>query len=197
MTRKLTLFAVCAFEITLIMFVVAWSAWAQSNQVKFNVIAPPSCSNNIGEQVQFKTVETTRAKGTAGMAKRDKNGLLVVYRFDYELSPHSLQRFIDFHECAHHQTGDIDMPRPLQNSPEHMMSESIADCIASMRIRDELNEGTEIVLVAILELTKAMDGKGFTALTTQSRISNITHCLQKDTLAVTFVDAVLKHRGLK
>jgi hypothetical protein len=29
MTRKLTLFAVCAFEIALILFVVAWTAWAE------------------------------------------------------------------------------------------------------------------------------------------------------------------------
>lgn len=28
MTRKLTLFAVCAFEVVLILFVVAWTAWA-------------------------------------------------------------------------------------------------------------------------------------------------------------------------
>ena len=28
MSRKLTLFAVCAFEVALILFVVAWTAWA-------------------------------------------------------------------------------------------------------------------------------------------------------------------------
>jgi hypothetical protein len=28
MTRKLTLFIVCAFEIALILFLVAWTAWA-------------------------------------------------------------------------------------------------------------------------------------------------------------------------
>ena len=197
MPRKLTIFAIFAFEIALIVFMVAWSAWAQSNQKKFNVIAPPSCLNNTGEQVQFKTVSNTGAKGAAGMAKRDENGILLVYRFDYELSPHSLQHFIDFHECAHHQTGDIGLPHPPQNSPEHMMNESIADCIASMRIRDELINGKEIIAAAILELKKAMDAAGFPTLTTQSRISNITHCIQKDTSAEIFVDGVLKHRGLK
>ena len=50
---------------------------------------------------------------------------------------------------------------------------------------------------AILELKKAMDAAGFPSLTTQSRISNITHCIQKDTSAEIFVDGVLKHRGLK
>ena len=30
MTRKLTLFLVCAFEIALILFVVAWAAWAET-----------------------------------------------------------------------------------------------------------------------------------------------------------------------
>jgi hypothetical protein len=30
MTRKLTLFLVCAFEIALILFVAAWAAWAET-----------------------------------------------------------------------------------------------------------------------------------------------------------------------
>ena len=197
MPRKQTFFIIFVFEVALIVFIVAVSAWEQSNQMRFHVIAPPSFLNNIGEQVQFKTVKTTRAKGAAGMAKRDENGILVVYRFDYELSPHSLQYFINFHECAHHQTGDIDMPHLPQNSPKHMMNESIADCIASMRIRADLNEGKEIVAAAILELTEAMDAAGFPDLIMQSRISSITNCIQKDASAETFVDGVLKHQGLK
>ena len=72
MSPKLTIFTIFAFEIALIIFMVAWSAWAQSNQMRFNVIAPLSCLNNIGEQVQFKTVKTTGAKGAAGMAERDE-----------------------------------------------------------------------------------------------------------------------------
>ena len=44
---------------------------------------------------------------------------------------------------------------------------------------------------------RAMIARDFPALITQSRISNITHCIQKDTLVKAFVDAVLKHRGLK
>ena len=173
------------------------TVWAQNNQMTFDVIAPPSCFNNVGEQVQFKNVNSPRAKGAAGMAKRDENGVPVIYRSGYQFSPDALQRFIDFHECAHHQTGDIDRPHPPRNSPEHMMNESIADCIASMRIRDEINNGQEIMAAAIIELKQAMDTVGFPALTTQSRLSNITNCTKKDTSAEAFIDGVLKHRGLK
>jgi len=50
MTRKLTLFLVCAFEITLILFVVAWTAWADSYPIgkKGDVIAE-QWSQNRGE----------------------------------------------------------------------------------------------------------------------------------------------------
>ena len=29
------------------------------------------------------------------------------------------------------ETGDIDQPHPLRNSPDHMMNDRIADCIAT------------------------------------------------------------------
>ena len=172
-------------------------AHGQSTKAKFAVIAAPVCTNNLGQQVQFETVASARVKSAAGMARRDDAGLPVVYRFGYEFSPPALQKFIDFHECAHHQTGDVDRPHPPRNSPEHMMNESIADCIAALRMRDEIDDGRSLLTEAILALTNAMTDAGFASLTTDSRVSNIENCMQKDTSPEGFINGVLMHRGLK
>ena len=63
-----------------------------------------------------------------------------------------MQKFIDLHECAHHQTGDVDRPIPPQNSPLQMMNESIADCIATLRIRDEEKNGKLLIILIDLIL---------------------------------------------
>ena len=131
------------------------------------------------------------------MAKRDDTGTPIVYRFAYQHSPKPLQQFIDLHECAHHQTGDVDLPHPPRNSSEHMMNESIADCIATLRIRDEINEGEDVVLQAVEQLMQDMIKIGFPAVTTESRKANIFNCLQKNETADAFIDGVLKHRKLK
>jgi len=172
------------------------AAQGQSIEPKFEVIAPPACANNLGEQVQFETRQSTRAKSAAGMARRDEGGSPVVYRVGYAFSPPALQRFIDFHECAHHQTGDIDRPHPPRNSPEHMMNESIADCIAALRIRDEIEGGKTLIADIIRELTDAMKIAGFADLTIDSRASNIRNCAAKDSSARSYIDGVLQHRGL-
>ena len=96
----------------------------------------PKCLNNLGEAVVFINGNSDRQKPAAGMAKRDEKGQPVVVRFNYENAPIELQQFIDFHECAHHQVGDIDRPHPPRNSYEHLMNESVADCIAILRVRD-------------------------------------------------------------
>jgi hypothetical protein len=60
MTRKLTLFAVCAFEIGLILFVAAHAAWAELNssldclkleEPPFETIIKWNCADNSIEQV--------------------------------------------------------------------------------------------------------------------------------------------------
>lgn len=182
---------------TIILISFSHTAFGQSAGAEFDVIAPPVCANNLGETVQFETVESTRATSAAGMARRNEAGVPVVYRFGYKFSPPALQQFIDFHECAHHQTGDIDRPHPPRNSPEHMMNESIADCIAALRMRDEIDDGKGLLAEAVLELTKAMQAAGFPSLTTDSRVSNIENCMQKDTSSEDFINGVLIHRGLK
>ena len=197
MIRKLILFLLCAFEIVLILFMMAWPASSDESQLKYEIASPPNCKNNLGEKVLFKDVNNGRAKSAAGMAKRDDTGTPIVYRFAYQNSPKPLQQFIDLHECAHHQTGDVDLPHPPRNSSEHMMNESIADCIATLRIRDQINRGEDVVFRAVEQLMQDMIKIGFPAMTIESRKANIFNCLQKNETADAFIDGVLKHRKLK
>ena len=154
------------------------------------------CVNNKGETVQFVKKLSQKAAFSAGMAKKNKKGVPTVYRFSYEKSPKAMQRFIDLHECAHHQTGDVDRPLPPQNSPLQMMNESIADCIATLRIRDEYKNGEALILDALLELKKTMNSLGFPSSSFNSRKSNINNCLKKEVSGSTFILGVLKHRKL-
>ena len=149
---------------------------------KYKITAPPSRVNNSGERVVCKNVENGQEDSAAGMAKRDENDGPVVYRFDYKNSPEPLQQFIDFHECAHHQTGDVDLPHPLRTSLAHMMNESIAACIATLRIREETNGGKDVVLQAVEQLFEAMTKIGFHEPTANIRKSNILNCVDKKIL---------------
>ena len=197
MTHRTTLFIVCAFEIVIVLFVMAWSASSDENHLKYEIASPPSCKNNLGEKVLFKDVDNEGATSAAGMSKRNETGTPIVYRFAYQHSPKPLQQFIDLHECAHHQTGDVDLPHPPRNSPEHMMNESIADCIATLRIRDEISEGEGVVYQAVEQLLQDMIKIGFPTLTMESRKANILNCLQRNESADAFIAGVLRHRKLK
>lgn len=197
MIHRFLLVIVCALEIAMILFVMTWPASSDESQQKYEIASPPSCKNNLGEKVFFRDVNNGQANSAAGMAKRDDTGTPIVYRFAYQHSPKPLQRFIDFHECAHHQTGDVDLPHPPRNSREHMMNESIADCIATLRIRDEINRGEDVVFRAVEQLMQDMIKIGFPAMTIESRKANILNCLQKKQTADAFIDGVLTHRKLK
>ena len=181
----------------IIMFFATWTAWAQNNLEQFEIVTPPVCVNNKGETVQFVKKLSQKASFSAGMAKRNKKRVPTIYRFSYEKSPKAMQRFIDLHECAHHQTGDVDRPLPPQNSPLQMMNESIADCIATLRIRDEDKNGEALILDALLEINKTMSSLGFPDSSFNSRKSNISNCLKKDVSAETFILGVLKQREFK
>lgn len=159
-----------------------------------DIVEPPLCYNNEGEQVYFQEIANIESKAVAGMARRNEKGEPVVYRFNYHIAHSSLQRFIDLHECAHHQTGDIDRPHPPRNSPDHLMNESIADCIAILRIRDDY-DGSKTELASIShELSQEMHGLGFPAITINSRLSNIHNCYKKAQSSEAFISQVLEER---
>ena len=192
---KLSLISACG--IALLLFISVSLARSDEKSISYSLVPPPSCLNNLGENVVFENINNGQAEVAAAMAKRDKRGNPVVYRFNYKYSPQPLQHFIDLHECAHHQTGDVDLPHPPRNSPDHMMNESIADCIATLRIRDEIGTGRDVVLQAVQQLVEDMVKIGFSATTTYSRKSDILNCLEKDEFAQAFIDRILRHRELR
>ena len=195
MKRTLTLLTLCGFETMLVITFAACAALAQETTLSFEIASPPLCQNNKGEPVRFENQLSSKSKSAAGMARRDDKGVPVIYRFAYAKSPQSLQKFIDRHECAHHQTGDIDRPHPPRNSPDHMMNESIADCIAILRMRDETTDSQTQIKNVTTALRQTMEAVGFPPSKIDSRISNIDNCAQNDTTAVEFIKAVMDHRA--
>ena len=195
MKRSLSLLTLCGFETMLVIAFATCPALAQETAPSSEIASPPACQNHKGELVRFENQMSSKAKSAAGMARRDDKGVPVIYRFAYAKSPQSLQKFIDRHECAHHQTGDIDRPHPPRNSPDHMMNESIADCIAILRMRDETTDSQAQIKNVTTALRQAMGAVGFPPSTIDSRISNIDNCAQKDTTAAEFIKAVLDHRA--
>ena len=157
----------------------------------------PKCLNNLGEDVVFINGNSDKQKPAAGMAKRDENGQPIVVRFNYESAPVELQQFIDFHECAHHQVGDIDRPHPPRNSYEHLMNESIADCIAILRFRDDEESTYKSYKNLIASLEKDMENIGFPVISISSRMSNISNCYKDHESANSFISGVLEKRSLE
>ncbi len=169
------------------------AATAQQGQL----VEPPDCLNHKGETVNFIATDRGRPGLAAGMARRDADGTPVVIRSKFADATPDLQRFIDRHECGHHQTGDIDRPHPPRNSPEHLMNESISDCIAILRLRDEDKYGRDDIERVIDALSKDMKTIGFPEISISSRVSNMNHCYANLGPAADLIDKVLKERGLK
>ena len=157
----------------------------------------PKCLNNLGETVIFINGNSNGQKFAAGMAKRDENSQPIIVRFNYESAPVEIQQFIDFHECAHHQVGDIDRPHPPRNSYDHLMNESIADCIAILRFRDDEESTYESYENLIASLEKDMKNIGFPVISVSSRISNISNCYLDYESAKSFISGVLEKRSLE
>ncbi len=132
----------------------------------------------------------------AGMAIRDRTGKPVVFRSNYTATPPEFQSFIDRHECAHHQTGDVDRPHPPRNGPEHLMNESISDCVAILRLRDEDGYDRAAFDRVAAAMRNDMAKIGFPEISISSRISNIDNCYTKYGSPQDFVNGVLKQRGL-
>ena len=172
-------------------------AYSKTSNFENKISEPPLCFNNRFEKVYFKNLNSKTGRFTAGVAKRDINGLPIIYRFNYQKSSKALQLFIDFHECAHHQVGDLEKKPPKQNSFEYMMKESIADCVAAIRIKSDKINGKILMKEVLVELKKDMTSIGFPKSTIESRELNIVKCFKKDILLSTYIDNILHKRNLK
>lgn len=162
----------------------------------YNVVSPPACTNNHGEVVSF--VDSTRGRPSiaVGMARRDSEGKPIVVRSNFAVVPEVFQSFIDRHECAHHQTGDVDRPHPPRNGPEHLMNESISDCVAIIRLRDEEGYDTEQLEAIAAVLRGQMTKIGFPEISISSRTKNIENCFLRHGSPQDFIDGILTKRGL-
>ncbi|NNJ74595.1 MAG: hypothetical protein HKP56_05490 [Anderseniella sp.] len=169
----------------------------QDNAAKATDLAPvPVCSNNKGEPVQFSMTDRGRPGLAAGMAIRDGSGKPVVLRFNFASAPREFQQFIDRHECAHHQTGDVDRPVPPRNGPEYLRNESISDCVAIRRLRDEEGFNNKAFEKVTATLRTDMAKIGFPDSSIASRILNISGCFKNPASAGDLIRRVLQERGL-
>ena len=173
-------------------------AKAQNTQTQatYAVVEPPKCTTDKGEHVRFIHSSKASAGMPSGRAIRDHNGKPAVPRNNYSNTPPEFQSFIARHECAHHQTGDVDRPHPPRNSSAHLMNESISDCVAILRIRDEEGYDRAGFLKVATALRNEMAKIGFPEISISSRISNIDNCYTEYGSPQNFINGVLKQRGL-
>jgi hypothetical protein len=68
------------------------------------------------------------------------------------------------------------------------MNESIADCVAILRVREEANHTYSQVIEG---LTEAMSLVGFPKISTDSRLSNIENCYRKDSSSDAFIAGII------
>ncbi len=186
---------VSAFALVLALSGVMAAGQAQASQT-YSVVTPPACTNNKGEAVRFVETDKGRPGMAAGMARRDASGEPVVVRSNFSATPPVFQSFIDRHECAHHQTGDVDRPHPPRNGPEHLMNESVSDCIAILRLRDEEGYDEAGYKSVASVLRSEMAKIGFSEISISSRLSNIENCFRRPGTPRDFIDTILKKRGL-
>ena len=163
----------------------------------FPVVAPPSCVNNVGETVVFNRQSQAGGQFAAGRAFRAADGSPRVMGMNYDQAPPVFQAFIDRHECAHHEVGDVDRPHPPRNSPAHLMNEAIADCVAILKLRDEWGDDTSQLPALKAALSADMAAIGFPPISIESRWSNIQNCHDRYGSAEGFIAGVLADRGLE
>ncbi len=197
MTRKVELKVALVVAGSMIGLAVG-SAAAQQDQAttQHALAATPECSNNKGETVRFGNTDSGRAGLAAGMAIREGSGSPRVMRSNFSAAPVEFQQFIDRHECAHHQTGDVDRPHPPRNGPEHLMNESISDCVAIRRLRDEEGFGQASFEKVAAALRSDMAKIGFPASSIASRLRNLAGCFANPASAEDLINSVLQQRGL-
>ena len=76
-----------------------------------------------------------------------------------------------------------------------MKNESIADCIAILRMRAETTDSQTQIQNVTMALRQAMDAVDFPPSTIDSLVSNIDNCAHKDNTVIEFIKATLDHRA--
>jgi len=181
----------------LILYSFVFFLYSQKVFAKYEIADPPGCFNNKGEAVKFENMKSKTGKITIGIAKKDILGKPIVYRFNYDKSSKPLQKFVDYHECAHHQTGDLEKRNLPHNSKDYLLREDIADCIAAIRMKsDHLNART-LIKNTLIELKKAMTYIGFDELAIKRREDNILKCFNKNIFLPNYIEDILKQNKLK
>ena len=78
-----------------------------------------------------------------------------------------------------------------------MMKESIADCVAAIRIKSDIINGHFLIKKVLVELNKDMTVIGFSKSTIESRKMNIKKCFKKNISLSTYIDDILNKRNFK
>ncbi len=107
---------------TAVLMFFLWSVHPVQANDRFPVVEPPKCVNNLGEPVQFNRRSQAQGGFAAGRAFRDAEGVPSVTGLNFHRAAPEFQAFIDRHECAHHEVGDVDRPHPPRNSPARCRS---------------------------------------------------------------------------
>ncbi len=179
---------------TMLLIVLVASAYPVQANEGFPVVDPPRCVNNLGEAVQFNRRSQAQGGFAAGRAFRGADGVPSVTGMNYHLAAPEFQAFIDRHECAHHEVGDVDRPHPPRNSSAHLMNEAIADCVAILKLRDEWGDDGAKLATLKAALSQDMAAIGFPPISIESRWSNIQNCHDRYGSADAFISGVLAER---
>jgi len=139
----------------LILYSFVFYLYSQKVFAKYEITDPPGCFNNKGETVKFENMKSNTGKVTIGIAKKDILGKPIVYRFNYDKSSKPLQKFVHYHECAHHQTGDLEKRNLPQNSKDYLLREDIDDCIAAIRMKSDHLNSKNLIIITLKELKKS------------------------------------------
>ena len=72
-----------------------------------------------------------------------------------------------------------------------MINNRIADCIATLQIREEINGGKDFVLQIVEELVKAFTKIGFHEATTITKMYNVLKCQNEEISADFSIEFIL------